>query len=47
MTEHNCTGSSDDIRGTIWTDNPGAGSYMTRFTPNGHQGYVPLLHGVA
>ena len=35
VTEHNCTASSDDIRGTIWTDNPGAGSYMTRFTPTG------------
>jgi prepilin-type N-terminal cleavage/methylation domain-containing protein/prepilin-type processing-associated H-X9-DG protein len=28
-------GPSDDIRGTIWVDNPGAGSYFTRFTPNG------------
>jgi prepilin-type N-terminal cleavage/methylation domain-containing protein len=28
-------GATDDIRGTIWVDNPGAGSYMTRFTPNG------------
>jgi prepilin-type N-terminal cleavage/methylation domain-containing protein/prepilin-type processing-associated H-X9-DG protein len=36
-------GASDDIRGTIWVDNPGAGSYMTRFTPNGYQDYVPLL----
>jgi prepilin-type processing-associated H-X9-DG protein len=29
-------GASDDIRGTIWVDNPGAGSYMTRFSPNGN-----------
>ncbi len=36
-------GASDDIRGTIWTDFPGAGSYMTRFTPNGYQDYVPLI----
>ena len=36
-------GAADDIRGTIWTDNPGAGSYMTRFTPNGYQDYVPLF----
>jgi prepilin-type N-terminal cleavage/methylation domain-containing protein/prepilin-type processing-associated H-X9-DG protein len=36
-------GASDDIRGTIWTDNPGAGSYMTRFAPNGYQDYVPLF----
>ncbi len=36
-------GAADDIRGTIWVDNPGAGSYMTRFRPNGFQDYVPLL----
>jgi prepilin-type N-terminal cleavage/methylation domain-containing protein/prepilin-type processing-associated H-X9-DG protein len=28
-------GASDDTRGTVWFDNPGSGSYMTRFTPNG------------
>jgi hypothetical protein len=28
-------GSPYDIRGVIWTSVPGAGSYMTRFTPNG------------
>jgi prepilin-type N-terminal cleavage/methylation domain-containing protein/prepilin-type processing-associated H-X9-DG protein len=28
-------GANDDIRGTVWVDNGGAGSYMTRFTPNG------------
>jgi prepilin-type N-terminal cleavage/methylation domain-containing protein/prepilin-type processing-associated H-X9-DG protein len=33
----------DDLRGTIWGDNPGAGSYETRFTPNGYQDYVPLF----
>ncbi len=36
-------GAADDIRGTIWVDNPGAGTYMTRFTPNGYQDYVPLF----
>src|SRR5205085_11893303 len=36
-------GAPDDIRGTVWVDNPGAGSYMTRFTPNGYQDYVPLF----
>jgi prepilin-type N-terminal cleavage/methylation domain-containing protein/prepilin-type processing-associated H-X9-DG protein len=36
-------GAVDDLRGTIWADNPGAGSYMTRFTPNGYIDYVPLL----
>jgi prepilin-type N-terminal cleavage/methylation domain-containing protein/prepilin-type processing-associated H-X9-DG protein len=36
-------GAPDDLRGTIWGDNPGAGSYETRFTPNGYQDYVPLF----
>jgi prepilin-type N-terminal cleavage/methylation domain-containing protein/prepilin-type processing-associated H-X9-DG protein len=36
-------GAPDDIRGTIWADNPGAGTYETRFTPNGYQDYVPLF----
>jgi prepilin-type N-terminal cleavage/methylation domain-containing protein/prepilin-type processing-associated H-X9-DG protein len=36
-------GAPDDIRGTLWVDNPGAGSYMTRFTPNGYVDYVPLI----
>jgi prepilin-type N-terminal cleavage/methylation domain-containing protein/prepilin-type processing-associated H-X9-DG protein len=36
-------GAPDDIRGTIWVDNPGGGTYMTRFTPNGYQDYVPLF----
>jgi len=34
-------GASDDIRGTIWNDFGGAGSFMTRFTPNGFTDYVP------
>ena len=28
---------------TIWVDNAGAGSYMTRFTPNGYTDYVGLI----
>jgi len=36
-------GAPDDIRGTIWVDNPGGGTYMTRFTPNGYRDYVPLF----
>jgi prepilin-type N-terminal cleavage/methylation domain-containing protein/prepilin-type processing-associated H-X9-DG protein len=36
-------GAFDDLRGTIWGDNPGAGSYETRFTPNGYQDYVPMF----
>jgi prepilin-type N-terminal cleavage/methylation domain-containing protein/prepilin-type processing-associated H-X9-DG protein len=36
-------GANDDLRGLIWGDNPGGGSYMTRFTPNGYQDYVPLF----
>jgi prepilin-type N-terminal cleavage/methylation domain-containing protein/prepilin-type processing-associated H-X9-DG protein len=30
-------GAQDDTRGTVWFDDPGNGSYMTRFTPNGLQ----------
>jgi prepilin-type N-terminal cleavage/methylation domain-containing protein/prepilin-type processing-associated H-X9-DG protein len=36
-------GASDDIRGSIWVDNAGAGSFMTRFTPNGYFDYVALF----
>ncbi len=36
-------GASDDVRGTLWVDNPGAGSFMTRFTPNGSIDYVPRI----
>jgi prepilin-type N-terminal cleavage/methylation domain-containing protein/prepilin-type processing-associated H-X9-DG protein len=28
-------GATDDVRGTIWVMNPGAGTYFTRFAPNG------------
>jgi prepilin-type N-terminal cleavage/methylation domain-containing protein/prepilin-type processing-associated H-X9-DG protein len=28
-------GANDDVRGAVWVDNAGAGSYNTRFTPNG------------
>ena len=36
-------GAPDDLRGLIWADDAGAGSYMTRFRPNGYQDYLPLL----
>jgi prepilin-type N-terminal cleavage/methylation domain-containing protein len=36
-------GNFDDVRGLVWVDNAGAGSYMTRFTPNGNVDYIPLL----
>jgi prepilin-type N-terminal cleavage/methylation domain-containing protein/prepilin-type processing-associated H-X9-DG protein len=36
-------GAPDDIRGTIWIGNPGAGTYFTRFTPNGYQDYIPMF----
>jgi prepilin-type N-terminal cleavage/methylation domain-containing protein/prepilin-type processing-associated H-X9-DG protein len=36
-------GAADDLRGTIWTDHPGSGSYMTRFAPNGYRDYVPMF----
>ncbi len=29
-------GPSDDVRGTVWESLPGAGVFMTRFTPNGY-----------
>ncbi len=32
-------GASDDLRGLVWGDNPGGGSYMTRFGPNGTQDF--------
>jgi prepilin-type N-terminal cleavage/methylation domain-containing protein/prepilin-type processing-associated H-X9-DG protein len=36
-------GAPDDIRGTIWVLNAGAGSYNTRFAPNGYTDYVGLV----
>jgi len=36
-------GATDDIRGTMWVDNAGAGSFMTRFAPNGYQDYVGII----
>jgi prepilin-type N-terminal cleavage/methylation domain-containing protein/prepilin-type processing-associated H-X9-DG protein len=36
-------GASDDLRGTIWVDDAGAGAYMTRFTPNGNQDILQIL----
>jgi prepilin-type N-terminal cleavage/methylation domain-containing protein/prepilin-type processing-associated H-X9-DG protein len=36
-------GATDDLRGTIWVDDAGAGAYMTRFTPNGKQDILQLL----
>ena len=36
-------GATDDIRGAMWVDNAGAGSFMTRFTPNGYQDYVAKI----
>jgi prepilin-type N-terminal cleavage/methylation domain-containing protein/prepilin-type processing-associated H-X9-DG protein len=35
-------GAPDDLRGTIWTFNGGASSYMTRFAPNGYQDLLPI-----
>jgi prepilin-type N-terminal cleavage/methylation domain-containing protein/prepilin-type processing-associated H-X9-DG protein len=32
-------GASDDIRGTVWTAMPGAGTFFTRFAPNGNLDY--------
>jgi prepilin-type N-terminal cleavage/methylation domain-containing protein/prepilin-type processing-associated H-X9-DG protein len=36
-------GAPDDIRGAIWVLNSGAGSYETRFAPNGYQDYTALV----
>jgi prepilin-type N-terminal cleavage/methylation domain-containing protein/prepilin-type processing-associated H-X9-DG protein len=36
-------GAPDDIRGTIWVLNAGAGAYMTRFAPNGYSDYIGLV----
>jgi prepilin-type N-terminal cleavage/methylation domain-containing protein/prepilin-type processing-associated H-X9-DG protein len=40
-------GNNNDIRGLIWSSVPGAGTYMTRFTPNSYvdfyQSPVPTL----
>jgi prepilin-type N-terminal cleavage/methylation domain-containing protein/prepilin-type processing-associated H-X9-DG protein len=33
-------GANDDTRGTVWFDDPGSGSYMTRFTPNGQLDFL-------
>jgi prepilin-type N-terminal cleavage/methylation domain-containing protein/prepilin-type processing-associated H-X9-DG protein len=36
-------GAADDIRGTVWVLNAGAGSYNTRFTPNGYTDYIGVV----
>ena len=36
-------GAQDDVRGTLFITLAGACSFMTRFTPNGYQDYVPLF----
>jgi prepilin-type N-terminal cleavage/methylation domain-containing protein/prepilin-type processing-associated H-X9-DG protein len=36
-------GAQDDIRGAVWVLNSGAGTYETRFTPNGYQDYVAII----
>jgi prepilin-type N-terminal cleavage/methylation domain-containing protein/prepilin-type processing-associated H-X9-DG protein len=40
-------GANDDTRGTVWFDDPGDGSYMTRFTPNGNMDILQLLGAFA
>jgi prepilin-type N-terminal cleavage/methylation domain-containing protein/prepilin-type processing-associated H-X9-DG protein len=35
-------GAQDDVRGTVWVSDPGAGSYMTRFAPNGNTDYYSV-----
>ena len=36
-------GNFDDVRGFIWVSDAGAGSYQTRFAPNGNVDYMTLL----
>jgi prepilin-type processing-associated H-X9-DG protein len=36
-------GAQDDVRGSLFITLAGACSFMTRFTPNSYQDYVPLL----
>jgi hypothetical protein len=36
-------GANDDIGGTVWIDNAGAGSFMARFIPNRQKDYVPTF----
>jgi prepilin-type N-terminal cleavage/methylation domain-containing protein/prepilin-type processing-associated H-X9-DG protein len=36
-------GAQDDIRGSMWVDNAGAGSFNTRFAPNGYTDYVGIV----
>jgi prepilin-type N-terminal cleavage/methylation domain-containing protein/prepilin-type processing-associated H-X9-DG protein len=36
-------GAQDDVRGSLFVSLAGAASFMTRFTPNSYQDYVPLL----
>ncbi len=36
-------GAQDDVRGTLWISLAGGSCYMTRFTPNSYQDYVPLF----
>jgi prepilin-type N-terminal cleavage/methylation domain-containing protein/prepilin-type processing-associated H-X9-DG protein len=35
-------GAQDDVRGTVWISLAGGSCFMTRFTPNSYQDYVPL-----
>ncbi len=37
-------GSNYDIRGDIWTSNAGAGSFNTRFTPNGYTDFYQAVN---
>ncbi len=37
-------GNNYDIRGDIWTSNAGAGSFNTRFTPNGYTDYYQAVN---
>ncbi len=38
-----CQGAPDDLRGVVWVDDQGAGSYTTRFTPNSNTDLLQIL----
>jgi len=38
-------GATNDVRGTLWESLPGAGVFMTRFTPNGTYDYYQAING--
>jgi len=38
-------GTTNDVRGVVWSSVPGAGTFMTRFTPNSFQDFYQSIAG--